>query len=152
MKAALTSALLLLSTACTPSYTWEGVDVSSGSALTLSPGAMPKGGSFDGRWRSPQLGALRISQSGANVTGRYVFQRGRCQVQGSLSGRADGSLLTFRWQEDHHDCGRSQPLEGEGYFLYAPRKSDGTPTLYGRWGYAYSDRAGGAWLATRVSR
>jgi hypothetical protein len=153
MRASLFAALALslALAACTPSYGWTGVDVSSGREVTIVQGRLPAHHGFAGRYRSPQIGLLRLTALQTRVAGAYAYEREGCNVYGQLDGASEGNLLTFAWREDHRECGRSEPVEGRGFFLYEARgESPRRARLFGRWGYSYSERQGGIWTATKL--
>lgn len=99
-----------------------------------SPGRLPDGKTFTGRWDS-NWGLMTLVQSGRHLHGRYAGFR-----NGSVSGRVDGDLLIFRWtQEESRQFGR-------GYLQLMPSGN----TLEGRWGYQRDRFKGGRWWARRV--
>lgn len=136
--------------ACARTYVWKGSDPVTAEPVELRAGELPGPRSWAGTWRSPQLGVLTLHQVEDSVTGLYEHPVGRCTVMGALQGEVRGDLLLVRWWEDHRDCGRDERLEGRGWFLWRPHpRVSGVHRLFGRWGYAWSDRAGGAWTAER---
>jgi hypothetical protein len=142
-------ALLLVSCGSAP-HRFDGIDPTTGAPLHLDESS-PAPSSWAGTWYSPQLGELVLTQMTGAVAGRYTARRGSCVVVGSFSGRPRGPLLRLRWTEDASACGRLEPIEGGGFFLFSADPE--LPTvgrLYGRWGYAWSESEGGAWSAERA--
>jgi hypothetical protein len=106
------------------------------SSSLPKPGPIsPPGASFAGRWDS-NWGKMTLRQQGNRVNGRFGGFR-----NGSISGKAQGNLLLFRWtQDDSRQAGR-------GYLQLLP----GAEALEGRWGYHKDRSQGGRWWAKRAS-
>jgi hypothetical protein len=96
---------------------------------------MPPGQTFAGNWDS-NWGTMTLMQNGKRFYGPYKGFR-----NGSISGEANGDLLTFYWvQKENNQSGR-------GYV----RISASGNALEGRWGYLRSYDNGGPWKAKRAA-
>jgi hypothetical protein len=150
-------ALAVGAAGCGETVRWAGVDVSSGQRIDLSAGPMPFGGTFAGKYLSPQCGRLELVQSGAGIAGSYRSNDDPRAV-GTLMGKVTGNLAEFHWFE-HELPGDADPsFEGTGFFLldsFTP--VPGSARLFGRRTFVLRDgdwqtitRDGGPWTAVRV--
>ncbi len=92
-----------------------------------------------GLWRST-FGAVKIEPdnsqggiAGGAIHGVYVYQKAGAEVTGYFSGRLDGNVLNFRWQEPSNP-----PLGGAGYLVFDVRGQQ----YSGRWWSDARDRVG----------
>jgi hypothetical protein len=130
---ALWGALVLCAgTACTAEPTFRGVDVTSGRAIELSrdPASLP---SFEGSYRSAQLGELLLRQERKKLHGTYVQSFGDCEIVGSLEGSITNNLAEFRWAEQDSCPNGVAVLRGRGFVFYVEAESsDSRARLFGR--------------------
>jgi hypothetical protein len=96
-----------------------------------------------GLWKS-SWGAVKIesdAQRGAGfVHGVFVYDSSGREVIGYFSGRLDGNVLDFTWEEP----AVQGPLEGAGFLVFDPQGQ----RFSGRWWTASQDRAG-EWTGSR---
>ncbi|RLE06775.1 hypothetical protein DRJ00_09200 [Candidatus Aerophobetes bacterium] len=95
--------------------------------------------SFQGVWDT-SWGEMRLTQSGANVTGTYIHQDGK------IKGTVRGNILTGKWSEapsysEPHDAGDVELELSE----------DGN-SFSGRWRYGSSGEWDGVWTGTRIDK
>lgn len=93
-----------------------------GKVANVKPGSMPADGEWTGVYYSPLFGHLHIEDSGT-VEGRW--QRPRKGQWGKLTGRADGNVLRFEWEEYVDGLvGPNSKKSGKGYFVYRRPEGD----------------------------
>ena len=95
--------------------------------------------SFQGVWDT-SWGEMRLTQSGASVTGTYTHNKGK------ITGIVKGNILTGKWSEapsysEPHDAGDVELELSE----------DGN-SFSGRWRYGSSGAWDGVWTGTRVNK
>ena len=99
-----------------------------------------------GLWKS-NFGAVKIEanpRDGAEgIMGVWLYDRNGQEVIGYFSGRANGNVLKFTW----NDPSDGNPLEGEGYLVFDPQGGSFT----GKWWTSNRDR-GGDWNGWREQR
>lgn len=116
-------------------------------AGNMSAGPMPAGGEWSGVYYS-DWGRLEMQQTGDTVVGEFRSDT----KKGRISGRVNGSLLTFQFtQNDDTIPGRSRTFQGSGQFKYYI-DDNGDHKLQGTWGFASSYDDGGPWNASRSRR
>jgi hypothetical protein len=116
-----------------------------GATSTMTPGAMPEGGTFRGVWSSPELGDVQLCETDGRVVGTYVGD-----YRGLIQGNADGDLLVFEWREDHGSVmGRPVTQSGHG-FVRISLGGDGGFTLTGERGVGEAQQGQGGWHAAPV--
>lgn len=120
---------------------------SSNMPTNMSAGPMPAGGEWSGVYYS-DWGRLEMQQTGDTVVGEFRSDT----KKGRISGRVNGSLLTFQFtQNDDTIPGRSRTFQGSGQFKYFI-DDNGDHKLRGTWGFASSYDDGGPWNASRSRR
>ena len=113
----------------------------------VSPGPMPEGGNWQGRYHSVQYGEMRLCRTGSQVVGTYEKDERRGRIQGTLQ----GDVLRFQWSERRELVrGRPNLSEGRGYFQYSI-EADGRHYLIGEWGHDENEVGGGPWRAYRLN-
>lgn len=107
------------------------------------PDPMPQGAGFQGVWFSPQYKHMYLTQSGDEVRGVYTYQTG-----GRLTGKVEGNLLKFKWQDPGNKEKAERPMEGHGYLKLV--EEDGEKKLKGEWGYGEKFTGAGPWSAEYI--
>ncbi|QQR91872.1 MAG: hypothetical protein IPJ88_09325 [Myxococcales bacterium] len=116
-----------------------------GGSANIKSGPMPKGGSFEGVWFSPQYGRLDLRQTGQIVIGEYT----KDERLGRIQGRVAGNVLRFQWTEKRELIqGMPRETQGRGYFVYLI-DTDGDHKLQGEWGHDSEEKGGGPWNAVK---
>jgi len=119
-----------------------------GSRASVSPGAMPAGGTFTGVWSSPQYGEMHMVQTGVQVVAEYTKDERRGRIQGTVQ----GDLLRFEWSERRElVAGRPITTRGRGYFRFVAG-DDHQMYIVGEWGHDDNETGGGPWRAVRSPR
>ena len=116
--------VLLAALSCTPSRRHETIDVTSGRMLRFGPAAMPNGGTFSGRYWSPQLGELFLEQRGDQLTGSYFNELFGCRMNGRLRGHRLENRAEFTFAERYSGCADARDLSGVGFVFYADQGPD----------------------------
>jgi hypothetical protein len=111
----------------TPSI--SAVDTSSGQTLHVSKVKLRAGQDFSGRYSSPQVGTLTLTQKRAEVVGTYVDSACGCRVEGFIKGVASDNLMTFEFEERYEANSSAQSGDDA---CDAPRTVYGTGQLFYR--------------------
>lgn len=122
-----------------------GCGGSQGRKASVTPDAMPRGGTFSGVWFSPQYGRMDLIQSGKVVIGEYE----KDERIGRIEGKAVGNVMRFSWIERREMIGGlPQETRGRGYFKYL-QDAEPDPKLVGEWGHDLDEVGGGPWNAVK---
>lgn len=91
----------------------------SGSAKTanVTPGDMPEGADWTGKYFDQVYGFFHIVQEGKTISGKW--ERPQKNKWGELHGEATGNVVKFTWTEYTRGAvGPNAQQNGRGYFVY----------------------------------
>jgi hypothetical protein len=96
-----------------------GCGTSGGSAkqASVTPGDMPEGGDWTGKYFDQVYGYFHIVQEGKTISGKW--ERPQKDKWAEFHGEATGNLVKFTWTEYTKGAvGQNAKREGRGYFVY----------------------------------